>query len=281
MRRTATVVVLLLAAGALAAEGLQAKSYAVGLTDPRTAAATIRALLSPAGTVVEDPAGNRIVVIDVPAVHERVREALQSISFDTRNVRITVTSVLERDTRSRRIVASSGARAGPVTGSVGPRPPERGVRVEGGDGRTSRRMTTQQTIVTLSGTRASITIAEQVPYADWFWTWGLGQGLWTAAAVASVGWHDVGTRMTVEPTVLGDGRVRVRLTPSFEYFVDRERRTTEVTALSTDVVVAEGAEIDLGGVPFRDSEFQERFLLGFGASGEAESVVIKLRVEVQ
>ena len=34
--------------------------------------------------------------------------------------------------------------------------------------------------------------AEQVPYADWFWTWGQDQGLWPAQ---SVQWRDVGTSL--------------------------------------------------------------------------------------
>jgi len=99
-------------------------------------------------------------------------------------------------------------------------------------------------------------VAEEVPYSEWLYTWGITHGLWAQNVV----WQEVGTSMVVEPRVLGNGTT---------WFVSRRASTTgrpgnsqtvDVTELSTEVIVREGAEISLGGVPFRDADFRERFL---------------------
>ena len=117
---------------------------------------------------------------------------------------------------------------------------------------------------------------EEVPYLDWFQVWGQGHGLWQAG----VAWKEVGARMIVEPAVVGEGTLRVRLTPAFSHMVDRRTLTTEVTRLSTEVMVRDGEEIDLGGIPFSDRQFLEKFLVGFDESGETVQTRITLRATI-
>ena len=245
------------------------KVYPLGLTDPAMAAELVRGLLSPGGRVVEDVPNHRIVVLDVPAVQARVAEALKTLSVPARNVRITVTHSSERVEDASRIGASVGGQAVPL------RP-----RVEVSGGASSSRSTseTRQELVVLSGGRARIQVAEQIPYADWFWTWGEGAGLWPAQ---SVQWRDVGTSLAVEPLILDDNQVRLRVTPEFSYLLDRDHLVTRVQQLSTEVVVREGEEVDLGGLPMSNHEFKERFLLGVGRSGQAERVRIRLKARVE
>jgi hypothetical protein len=152
-----------------------------------------------------------------------------------------------------------------------------GVDVAGGA--TSVRSTSEsrQELLVMSGGRARIQVAEQVPYADWFWIWGQGAGLWPAQ---SVQWRDVGTSLAVEPRILDDQTIRLRVTPEFSYFLDRDRVVTRVQQLSTEVVVREGEEIDLGGLQM-SNEFKERFLIGFGRRGETERVRIRLKARLE
>ena len=254
----------LLAAGVLA-DDVVLKVYPLGLTDPAAAAEVVRGMLSAQGRVVEDAPNHRLIVFDRPEVQARIADALKAIQVSPRNVRITVVHSSER--------AESESEAG-VT--VRGRHPHADVRL----GSSSSRSTsdTRQDIVVLSGGKASIEVAEQVPYADWFWTWGQGQGLWPAQ---SVQWRDVGTGLVVEPFVLDDHTVRLRVTPQFSYFLDRDRLVTRVQQLSTEVVVREGEEIDLGGLPMSNREFKERFLLGVSRSGQTERVQIRLRARIQ
>jgi len=185
-----------------------------------------------------------------------------------RNVRITVTHSSELVEDASHIGASVRAQ---------PNRPRPGVDVSGGTSSSRSTSETRQDLVVLSGGHGRIQVAEQIPYADWFWTWGQGAGLWPAQ---SVQWRDVGTSLAVEPVVLDDHTIRLRVTPEFSYFLDRERLVSRVQQLSTEVVVREGEEIDLGGL-ISNREFKDRFLLGVARGGQAERMRIRLKARVE
>lgn len=241
---------------------LDVETYDLGLTDVGAAAEAVRPLLSPAGRVVEDERNHRIIVVDVPEVQRAVRAALRRVEVSARNIRLTVT-LRWQGTSDR-----AGVRLRPRGGTVS----------VGGDLTRSQSTTTsRQDLVVLSGGRASLRIADEVPYADWFWTWGLGRGLW----VEGVRWRDVATGMEVEPVALPGGRIRVRLTPYFEYLLDARRQVTRVLSLSTEVVANDGEEMALGGVPANDSDFRERFLIGYDRAHGTSQASITLRATVE
>lgn len=252
--------------------------YDLGLNDPAMAAEIIRGLLSPEGRVYPDPAQHRLVVSDRPEVHARVAEAMKTLNVAPRNIRIEVTARMERTDRQRQLEASGTVGGGPVRVGVGRRPPPRtGVVIGGQDSRSRTTVNAQQQLLVLSGGRASLTVAEEVPYSEWLYTWGLGHGLWAQNVV----WQEVGTSMVVEPRVLGNGTILVRLTPRFDYRAAGNAQTVDVTELSTEVIVREGEEVSLGGVPFRDTDFRDRFLAGIDESGQTASVAISLRARVE
>jgi type II secretory pathway component GspD/PulD (secretin) len=243
----------------------EVKVYELGLQDVATAEALVRAHLSPEGRVFADAPNHRLVVYDRPDVQARVKAALAVLDIAPRNLRIEVTS--SRSETQRRDNLGASVRLGGGAPGVG---------VSGGSRRATSENTTRQEIVVLDGGRAEIRLAELVPEPEWFWSWGRGHGHF----VEGTRWRDVGTSLLVEPRVLPDGRIRVRLTPRFEYWLDQDRRVTEIQELATDVVVSEGQEIDLGGVPLRDESFRERFLLGMDRSGRTSRHDIRLRVRI-
>lgn len=180
---------------------------------------------------------------------------------EDRNVRITVTHESVRDDRRDSV--------------------QIGVRPRIGSSRSTTRGRTQQQILVMNGGEAAITVAEEVPYSEWFWTWGRARGLWADGEWAqSTSWQQVGASLVVEPEVLPGGRIRVRLTPRFSSFLDRRRGAIDVHELTTEVVVREGEEIDVGGVPMSDREFQERFLIGIDRYGTTQRVNIRLKASV-
>lgn len=178
------------------------------------------------------------------------------------NVRVTVTfrwkAVEERD----------GIAVRPRRGSVG---------VSGDSRRSRSSSTTRQQLLVMSGGHASIRIAEEIPYSEWFFTWGRNRRLWAQG----VQWRDVATGMDVSPVILSGGRLRVTLTPYFEYFLDARRERTQVHELATEVIVREGEELDLGGVPWSDSEFRERFFIGYARGRGTSEASITLRADVE
>jgi type II secretory pathway component GspD/PulD (secretin) len=252
--------------------------YDLGLTDPALAADVVRGLLSPEGRVYPDPAQHRLVVSDRPDVHAQVARALATLDVVPRNVVIDVTARMERTDTARQVEGAGTINTGPVRVGVGRRPPASGVVITGQDSRARTTVNASQRLVVLSGGKASLTVAEEVPYSQWLYTWGVGHGLWSQ----SVNWQQVGTSMVVEPRVLGDGTIHVRLTPRFDYRASGGAEAqVDVSELSTEVVVRPGEEIDLGGVPFRDVDFRERFLAGIDQSGQTARVAMTLRASVQ
>jgi type II secretory pathway component GspD/PulD (secretin) len=250
--------------------------YDLGLTDPGVAADVVRGLLSPEGRVYPDPAQHRLVVSDRPEVHARVAEALRTLNVAPRNIRIEVTARLERADRERQLDASGSVGGGSVRVGVGRRS-ARGVEIGGQESRARTTVNARQQLLILSGGRASLTVAEQVPYAEWLYTWGVTHGLWARNIV----WQEVGTSMVVEPRVLGNRTILVRLTPRFDYRAGGNSQAVDVNELSTEVVVREGEEITLGGVPFRDADFRERFLAGVDETGQTARVEMTLRATVE
>ncbi|HEY8151968.1 MAG TPA: secretin N-terminal domain-containing protein, partial [Vicinamibacteria bacterium] len=283
MRALAVVALAAFAAVPLSAQPLNPRAaktemrvYDLGLTDPGVAADVVRGLLSPEGRVYPDPAQHRLVVSDRPEVHARVAEALRTLNVAPRNIRIEVRARLERTDRERRLEASGTVGTGPVRVGVGRQPPAHGVVIGGQESRARTSINARQQLLVLSGGRASLTVAEQVPYAEWLYTWGVTHGLWAQNIV----WQEVGTSMVVEPRVLGNGTILVRLTPRFDYRAGGNSQAVDVSELSTEVVVREGEEITLGGVPFRDADFRERFLAGVDEAGQTARVEMTLRATV-
>jgi len=277
LRLLAALASTVLAAAPARAAAPEVRAHPVGLMDLDAAVVLVRSLLSPEGVAVEDRGNNRVIVSDRPEVHARVAAALRGLDTPARNVRIRVTHESERLDERTLLGGSAGAGKGDVRVGVGRNPPRSGVEVRGEASRTRSTSKTQQEIVVMSGGKAEITVAEQVPYSDWFLDWGQTRGLWAR----TIQWREVGASLVVEPVALGDGRVRVRLTPAFSYFLDRERLVTEIHQLTTEVVVREGEPIALGGVPLSDSEFRDRFLVGFDRGRTLQRVHITLRATVQ
>ncbi len=277
LRLLGALALAVLAAAPARAAAPEVRAHPVGLMDLDAAVQLVRSLLSADGVAVEDRRNNRVIVSDRPEVHARVAAALRGLDTPARNVRIRVTHEAERLDERTLLGGSAGAGAGDVRVGVGRNPPRSGVDVRAEASRSRSTSTTQQEIVVLSGGKAHITVAEQVPYADWFLDWGQGQGLWAR----TIQWRDVGASLVVEPVALGDGRVRVRLTPAFSYFLDRERLVTEIHQLTTEVVVREGEPIALGGVPMSDAEFRDRFLVGFDRGRTLLRVHITLQATVE
>jgi hypothetical protein len=256
----------LMLATSLAAQSPESRfvveTYDLGLTNVGAAAEAVRPLLSSGGRVVEDERNHRIIVVDLPEVQRAVRAALRRVEVSARNIRLTVTF------RWKAASDRAGVRVRPRGGDLS---------VDGDLSRSQSTTTARQELLVLSGGKGMLRIADEVPYADWFWTWGLGRGLW----VEGVRWREVASGMEVEPVALPEGRIRIRLTPYFEYFLDARREVTRVHALSTEVVANEGEEIVLGGVPANDTEFRERFLIGYDRARGTSQASITLRATVE
>lgn len=264
--------VLVAAALVMAAETAEVRAHPVALLDLEAAAEVVRPLLGPGGRVVVEPSRRQLIVIDTPAAQQRVADALRRLEAGIRNVRIRVRTSYETDERHRG--AEVSGRRGPV--SVGRPRRGDGIEVRGGAGSSRTRSTAVQEVLALTGSRAEIRVATETPYADWLLDWSLGHGL----VVQGTAWQEAGTSLVVTPTLMGDGRVRLRLTPRLVISRGGTPQTLDVAELSTEVVVAPGEEVDLGGLPMADESFRDRFFVGFDEGGRTARVRITVSTTV-
>lgn len=100
------------------------------------------------------------------------------------------------------------------------------------------------TVVQDGGT-ASMMLASEVPYTavSWFRDYATGQG-YVAQGTA---WQRVGTTLMVNPTILANGQIRVRLIPQVSYFTSDGGGTVEFNEAATEVIVPNGRAMRIGG----------------------------------
>jgi type II secretory pathway component GspD/PulD (secretin) len=91
-----------------------------------------------------------------------------------------------------------------------------------------------------------------------------------------VNWQQVGSRLIVEPTVIGQGpMIRVRVTPELSGMVDGQPLHTRFAGATTEIVVKDGESFSIGGMA-GDATFYSRFLVGRSDAGSQEQVDIVL-----
>ena len=100
------------------------------------------------------------------------------------------------------------------------------------------------TVVQDGGT-SSMMLASEVPYTvvAWFRDYASGQG-YVAQGTA---WQRVGTTLVVNPTILANGQIRVRLVPQVSYFTAEGGGSVEFNEAATEVIVPSGRAMRIGG----------------------------------
>lgn len=118
-----------------------------------------------------------------------------------------------------------------------------GVAVEDTTTRTSR--TSGVFTVVQDGGTASMMMASEVPYSvvTWFRDYATGQG-YVAQGTA---WQRVGTTLVVNPTILANGQIRVRLIPQVSYFTPDGGGSVEFNEAAIEVIVPNGRAMRIGG----------------------------------
>lgn len=277
MRKLGVILVLLgLSLAGRAEDGKVVEVYPMDLNDFEVSEALAKEIVSPDAKVISDKAGNRLVILDRPDKHAALREAFKRVKPQTKHVRIRVSFLDNSSANISSVDVQGRVRTGPVVIQT---PGQQGSRSSITMQQTTSTMNSNvtQELLVISGGKAHLRVGTEVPYADWFWSYGLQQGWWTVGAVR---WKEVGAQMVVEPYVIGN-RIRVRLTPEFSYVLNGKTMATAIEKLSTEVVVQDGQSIELGGLPVQDREFYSRFLIGQTRGGERSSLRIVLHPTIE
>lgn len=255
----------------------EVQAYQIPDKDPDVVEKQIKPLLSSSGSIVKDNKEHRLLIIDEPEVQKKISLILTPWSPAPKNVRIQVSSTSLGSIQSNGIEVNGRARSGNVVLQSG-RTRNGQINVRANSLRGENDINTSQFILVGSGGKGYIKVAEEVPEITWMRQFLPDKTVLSGA----MQWRDIGTQMVVEPTVLPNGLIRVSLTPSFSYLVNDQRSSIELHELATEVTVAEGAEIDLGGANFgNNQEFTRNFFLVHEKSGGSRTVQLKLRATVE
>jgi type II secretory pathway component GspD/PulD (secretin) len=245
------------------------KAYAFSVAEPESVFGEVRGIVGTEGRVIHDSTNGRLLVIATPEQHELIAELIKSVTVAPRNVQIQVRIVdagssVERGASANvrgTVVVPHTERSG-VAGTI---------RLQDQTTHTSRDST--QLITVMSGGSASISVGEEVPFVDWFFDYGVRCGY----LQPTIRWQQVGARLVVEPHVLGDGKyIRVSLVPELSYLVDGKNLVTAFVNAATEVTVANGQEMRIGGST-GNQEFMSRFLIGYDSTRNRRAVDIILK----
>ncbi len=124
------------------------------------------------------------------------------------------------------------------------------------------------------GGEGSITVADQVPEFAWLYQYALGRNYITPAVI----FRNVGTSFVVRPTILPNRRIRLRITPQLSYRSDQDTGAVELVEATTEVVVASGQPITIGGSEGGAEVFRQ-FLIGYEQVHRTSQVSIVLTAE--
>ena len=251
--------------------GQTTETYPLGSAEPNSTVERIRLLLGGGtGQVMFDRANNTVVVMATADQHLRIKELLRSnVTFHPRNVQIAVRII------DRGAAVDRGIAVGVTSTNVASPYPTRQTSIDAAIAGQSKYTRTEATqfVTVLSGGRGSILVAQEIPYTDWFLSYGTRFGY----VRAETKWQQVGATLLIEPELVGDGSwIRVRVTPELSYFVDRQRFSTVIINTSTDLNCRNGQEISLAQQT-SNQEFFQRFLTGYDSARHLRAVDIVIR----
>ncbi|MBM3859260.1 MAG: hypothetical protein FJ395_06375 [Verrucomicrobia bacterium] len=238
--------------------------------EPSLAVEQARGIVGAEGKVTLDEPRNRLLVMATEEQHRQIADLIKQVSVPPKNIQIQV-RINDSGAATARGMSVTDARGGIVIGG--------GIQVQGevrGFGRDTSVQTSQdsaQIITVSSGRRGSINVTEEVPFVDWFLEYGVRWGYLQAGVV----WRQVGSRLLVEPRVVGDGKmIQVKLIPELSYFADNQRCSTIFINAASEVLVANGQEFRVGSTA-QNREFMSKFLIGYDRNRQQRAVDIVLK----
>ncbi len=99
--------------------------------------------------------------------------------------------------------------------------------------------------VVLDRSESILTVATRVPQAQvtYFYNYALGAGYLQRQIV----FNEVGTSLRVHAATRADGQIKLRLTPRISYFSAERFGAIDFTEAATELIVANGQPVSLGG----------------------------------
>jgi len=145
---------------------------------------------------------------------------------------------------------------------------------------TTTRVTRSSGLFTVvqDGGAGSIMVAQDVPYQQmaYYYDYATGKG----HVAPGVAWQRVGTALAVRPVILPGNQIRVTLTPVISYFTSGGGGTVEVVEAASDVIVPNGARLQIGGAT-GSLHAITRQILGYSSQQSSQETALTLTATIQ
>lgn len=254
---------------------LESKVFVIGDADLQEVEAAVKVALSPKGKTVLLPLERKLLVQDEAEYLPMAEAIIAQFNAPRPNVRVEVMFQEDGGIDDRRVEVRG--RIGGRDISVGNRPGPNGLGIDAVNRRTTTARTANQFLMVQSGRTASIRVAQEVPFVDYFYEYALGLGYITGAQTR---WRSIGSQMAVTPRVRGN-LVEVELYPQITTLVDARQEIIDFRELATIVTVASGQTVQVGGFQGASEEFNRNFFSGAGRSRGSQNSSFSLRATVQ
>lgn len=245
----------------------------------------LRPLLAPGESI--NSMDNRLIVRAAPASRALIEKTLSEIDTVRRNLRISVRHAGSADSTQDTHGISGQVQQGNTRIVVSnPNRDRSGVSVSGtgvNSGlqiRTERHSTrthanSTQNLTVMDGGRAFLRVGESIPDVQQFLVL-VGN---RAAVLTGVQYRDVTTGFEVEPRIVGE-RIMLMVSPRLAFRGDQGVQTVNFEELRTQLTVAPGEWVDLGGVVGNAHELNRRILSSHRRSG-GDTSGFQIRVDLQ
>ncbi|HAM55307.1 MAG TPA: hypothetical protein DCQ64_07845 [Candidatus Rokubacteria bacterium] len=133
-------------------------------------------------------------------------------------------------------------------------------------------------VVVQDGGSGTMLVAQEVlsPQRAYFFDYAAGKGY----AVQGVTWQRLGTGLTVRPTVLSGGQIRLAVTPWLSYLTPAGGGSIELVEATTELVVRVGEKVQLGGAA-TELHAVTRQILGYREAQRAGETSVFLTATLQ
>lgn len=227
----------------------------------------------------------KLIVKASPATLAQIARALAEIDIARRNLRIQI-QVGNSSQSLRQDLGASGQFQNGATRIIVTDGEHRDGNVSARDARgnrldvhaerriTTRRDTTDQTLVVMDGGRASLRIGESIPQVQPFLAL-VGDRLTVAAGLQ---YYDVTTGFEAQPRVIGR-HVQLRVNPRLAFRSDRGMQTVDFTELQTEVTIPLGEWFDLGAI-LGNANAVSRRILGTDLSTDTAGTGLRVRIDL-
>ncbi|MFC1496985.1 hypothetical protein ACFLS1_00740 [Verrucomicrobiota bacterium] len=231
----------------------------------------IKLLTEGKGTVRIDKTQNQLIVITNKQKHKEIAKLIHSINAPTPNVQIEVQFNSTTDASTVDLGAEG---SGSVIISPNKLTHQYKIKPRVKHQSSTSDIMTKQTILVSSGREATLLVGAEVPLviAEWLIQYGHTWGYIDKEIV----WREVGSKLWVCPTVIGDGPyISIKLIPEISSIVNGKRQTVKITRVSTEIIAMNGRPITFGGAG-KNEEFYRRFLAGLSKTSKSSQTQITL-----